>query len=264
MGLFGLGKRRGRGLQIIVRVLPGASASPQSFTPLGCRLPKYFDRVTGNLKPGKLPYTLESTITCKDAKFELKPSEAEDFYTDLFYEYFADSLQTLHQLKQIGTILAGEVTDFAESVTFKPREKMEELIPIFPMRDIWGRLYVREFYDTYGRDRSKFSSLLQAKQNVLSKDDIKLLEQMITLQKDYRAFVSKHVEEIISASEKLGRESWEAGFRRDRGESVKAQIDTLRKQGAPEIIFSFAPLSQGDVSAVSQFIERMLAYQIPA
>lgn len=98
----------------------------------------------------------------------------------------------------------------------------------------------------------------------MSKDNTKLLEQMITPQRDYRAFVSKQAEEIIAVSEKLGRESWEAGFKRDGGEMIKARIDALVKQGTPEITLSFAPLSQGDVSTITQFVDKMLNHQIIA
>jgi len=159
-------------------------------------------------------------------------------------------------------IMFGDIREFGQTITFRPRENSDELVPIFPMREIWARLYVRDFYEHYGLAyQSELPSLLKTKQNVLSKDDVKLVEQIVTPQKDYRSFISGHAEQIIALKWKLaGGESWEAGFKRDGGQQMRAGIEAaMNSSPSDEVIFAPMPLSEGDVRAMTEFTNKMLS-----
>lgn len=278
MMLFGGSeKRKGRGLRIELSMFPNLSPETQKqflnvFAP-EARLPEYFGRVAANFTPNtKDPFgsghsfVMRGVIHCREAKFELKPSDAERYYTDLFYYIFWALENVVNRFRQAGTITWADIREFGETVSFRPKEDTNSLVPVFPIPEIWSRLYVRDFYNVYGkgneeRTGKKLPDLLRSKQNVLSKDDANLIEQITTFQKDYKTFISKHADEIIALKRKLaGGESWEAGFRRDGGQQIKAGIDAEMTQSPTnEVIWAPMPLSKGDASAVTEFTSKMLS-----
>jgi hypothetical protein len=267
----GSGKRKGRGLRIVFEVIPNLSSDGQksfvSITGQQTKLGEYYGSITANFVPNvparyaNLGKATRVLVTARDAKFELNPSDSERFYTDLFYQYYSDVQNVTRQLQQTTSIMFGDIREFGQTITFRPRENSEELVPIFPMREIWSRLYVRDFYEHYGRAYpSELPSLLKTRQNVLSKDDVKLIEQMVIPQKDYRSFISGNAEKIIALKRKVaGGESWEAGFKRDGGQQIRAGIEAAMRSSSDEVIWAPMPLTEGDVGAMTEFTNRMLS-----
>ena len=265
------GKRKGRGLRVTLEIIPNLSSDAQKsfgfLTGQQTKLGEYYGNTTANFVPNvparyaNLGKATRVVVTARDAKFELNPSDSERFYTDLFYQYYSDAQNVIRRLQQTTSIMFGDIREFGQTITFRPRENSEELVPIFSMREIWSRLYVRDFYEHYGRAfPSELPSLLKTRQNVLSKDDVKLIEQMVIPQKDYRSFIAGNAEKIITLKTKVaGGESWEAGFKRDGGQRIRAGIEAeMNRSSSDEVIWAPMPLTEGDVRAITEFTNRML------
>lgn len=264
-------KRKGRGLRIELSLFPNLSPESQKqFLNIlipQARLPEYFEKIFTNFAPNtpdpfgsSLP-VMRGVIHLREAKFELKPSDAERYYTDLFYYVFGVLENVVNRFRQAGTITWADIREFGEVISFRPKENTESLVPVFPMKEIGPRLFVRDFYNTYRNDREGLTNLLRSKQDVLSKDDANLIEQIATFQKDYKEFILRQADEIIALQRKLqGGESWEAGFRRDGGQEIKAGIDAeLRRSLTNEVIWAPLPVSEADASAITEFANRILS-----
>jgi hypothetical protein len=229
-------------------------------------LPQYFGQFSSNFTPnvrdplGAQVY-MRGDIMCREAKFELKPSDAERYYTDLFYYIFGVLENVVNRLRAARMVNGIEIREFGEIIDFRPKENTESLVPVFPMKEIWSRLWVRDFYNNYANDKEKLSFLLKSHKNVLSKDDAKLLEQIAKFQKDYRGFISKHADEIMGLNRKLiGDESWEARFRKDGGQRLKAEMDAaLGENPMNKVNWAPMPLSEADASAIREFSSKMLS-----
>lgn len=265
--LFGTPKQQGRGLLITEQVLPQLPPEGQkTFAAVSqqlTRLTRCFRdvRATFQSNPANA-YTMQVRLRCRDASFELKASAAEGFYTDLYYDFIEDTERVGRRMAQLRPpLFLIEVQEFNQVITFRPKESSQELIPVFPMTEIYASLYASAFARSYRRKSQALARLIQARASELSKAEVKLLEELAKSPPNHRAFVSRHATEITALGQKLDRaESWEAGYRRDAGAKARAPLEALRGQSPDrEIAMQVMPLSKGDVAAITEFKDQLTA-----
>lgn len=267
-------KRTGRGVYIQHKVRPILSREQAAlFNDLlrkMTKLEQYFDQIITQFQNNpRNPELMNIQINCVDAKFKVSPSEAEQFYNAMFFQYVDESRDVFQQMsKTLGIQVVGNVSEFAILVPFRPNMETPDLVPIFPMGTIWSFMYVTDFRNTVTMNPAAFAQLWEREKKRLSKEELQLLQTMsnpipVVLQKE---FVMKNAEQIVALRRKIAPgESWESGIQKHGladAQRIKAEIAAYDNGPKGYMISkSFAPLTEGDALAITSLVKLVLSTQ---